>query len=174
MNTFPKLVIFSNKLIPRIKSTFKGATIDIYHFNKLSLDTNDSLHSLLKVSQKFINLRYKKATVVSGLSLKQLSFFYLSNSSYPTLKITSDSDYFVIPPIEEAFHFLMNRNISVNQMMSYNSLIINILNHLNIPRLSNIMSRSDMVETKTLEISEVFYLSLEKYFYDCFSVKEPD
>ena len=156
-----------------MKSTFSGATVETYNLNKLNLETNDSIISFLKVSQEFLNLRYKKATVVSGITLKQLSFFYKSNSLYPTVKISSEHDYHLIPAFEEAFSFLKDRNISVNQTMSYNRLIINILDYLNVPRFLNIVSRNGIVETKALEVSEVFYLALEKYFYDYFSVKAP-
>jgi hypothetical protein len=173
MSSYPKLVIFSNKAIPRMKEIFSGATVDTYHLNKLNLETNDSIISFLKISQEFLNLRHKKATVVSGITLKQLSFFYLSNSLYPTLKITSEHDYHVVPALEEAFSFLKDRDISINHMMSSNTSIINILDYLNVPRLLNIVSRNGIVETKTLEVSEVFYLALEKYFYDYFSVKVP-
>lgn len=173
MNEYPKLVIFSNKAIPRVKSTYKGATVDSYDLKNLSFDKDDFVISLLSVSQYFEELQLKKATVISGITEEQLTFFNLTNTSYPTLKIAGIDDYIVLPALDDALLSLQNRNDAVNQLEESTSIIFSILKYLETLHLNKMIKQNDVLIDKAWNASADIHYTLEGFFFGWFEVEIP-
>lgn len=137
MIEFPKLVIFSNTAIPRVKSTYKGATVVTYDLRKLAVDSNEPITQLLNISQYFDDTIRKKAIVISGITEEQLTFFNLSNTLYPTLKVEKKDDYVILPALEDALYFLQNRYQALGEFEEATSYIFEIFKFLNVINLGN-------------------------------------
>ena len=171
MNEFPKLVIFSNTLIPRIKSTYKGATVDVYNLQNISINEDDNIESLLNISQYFDELIHKKATVISGITDEQLTFFKLSNSSYANLMIEKEDDYIVLPALDDALHCLHERTSAISQLEESSSIIFSIFKYLETLHLKKLIKKHDVMLDKAYDVSADMHYTLEAIFFGWFEVQ---
>jgi hypothetical protein len=173
MNEFPKLVIFSNTAIPRVKSTYKGATVVTYDLRKLAVDSNEPITQLLNISQYFDDTHRKKAIVISGITEKQLTFFNLSNSSYPTLKVQKEDDYVILPALEDALYFLQNRYQALGEFEEATTFIFDIFKFLDFVNLNKMKKKNDAVVDKAEDGSADIHYTLEGLFFSWFGVHVP-
>jgi hypothetical protein len=173
MNEFPKLVIFSNTAIPRVKSTYKGATVDTYDLRKLAVDSNKPITQLLSISQYFDDTHRKKAIVISGITEEQLTFFNLSNASYPTLKVEKEDDYVILPALEDALYFLQNRYQALGEFENATSAIFDIFKFLDVVNLNKMRKKNDAVVDKAEDGSADIHYTLEAWFFSWFNVHVP-
>lgn len=173
MNEFPKLVIFSNTAIPRVKSTYKGATVDTYDLRKLAVDGNKPITQLLSISQYFDDTHRKKAIVISGITEEQLTFFNLSNTSYPSLKVDKEDDYVILPALEDALYFLQNRYQALGEFENATSAIFDIFKFLDVVNLNKMRKKNDVVVDKAEDGSAEIHYTLEAWFFGWFGVHVP-
>ena len=173
MNDFPKLVIFTNEAIPRVKSMYKGASVALYSFNNLVIDDDNPITSLLNVSQNFEELFYKKATVISGYTEKHLTLFLLSNTSYPYLKVETEDDYIVLPAFEDALLSLHDRDDAISALEDSTSIIFSIFKYLEAQNLNRMIKKNDTLIDKAYDTSSLIHFMLEAFFFGWFKVKTP-
>jgi len=173
MNQFPKLVIFSNTVIPRVKSTYKGATVVTYDLRKLAVDSNEPITQLLNISQYFDDTHRKKAIVISGITEEQLTFFNLSNKSYPSLKVGKEDDYVILPALEDALYFLQNRYQALGEFEGATSIIFDIFKFLDVVNLNKMKKKSDALVDKAEDGSTDIHYTLEGWFFGWFGVHIP-
>ena len=173
MNEFPKLVIFSDTAIPRVKSAYKGATVETYDLRKLALDDNEPIAQLLSISQYFDETHRKKAIVISGITDEQLTFFNLSNTTYPNLKIEKEDDYVILPALEDALYYLQNRYQALGEFEEASSNIFDIFKFIDVVNLGKMKKKNDAVVHKAYDGSAEMHCILEAYFFGWFGVQVP-
>ncbi|MBU3548395.1 hypothetical protein [Polynucleobacter sp. P1-05-14] len=171
MNEFPKLVIFSNNAIPRVKSTYKGATVDVYNLRNIATKGDDNIESLLNISQYFDELIHKKATVISGITDEQLTFFKLSNTAYAYLMIENENDYIILPALDDALHSLHNRTDAISQLEESTSIIFSIFKYLETLHLKRLIKKHDVTLDKAYDVSADMHYTLEAVYFGWFEVQ---
>jgi hypothetical protein len=173
MNEFPKLVIFSNTTIPRVKSTYKGATVDTYDLRNLAVDSDEPITQLLSISQYFDDTHRKKAIVISGITEEQLTFFNLSNTSHPSLKVEKEDDYVILPALEDALYYLQNRYQALGEFEGATTTIFEIFKFMDVVNLNKMIKKSDALVNKADDGSAEIHYTLEAYFFGWFGVHIP-
>ena len=173
MADFPKLIVFSDSAIPRVKSTYKGATVETFNFGKLDTYENIAPIYFLRLCKSLGRPKHKRVTVFSNYTDVQLTFFNMSNTSYLTVTIESEADYKLAIQLNMAFDYLWGRHDSMEKMKRFTNGVDLIFDEMKIATFQNIMRKHDKNVEVATNITKEIESKLKDKFFETFKFKAP-
>lgn len=173
MSTYPKLIIFSNKAIPRVKSSFKGASVEQLTLSTFKFDIKDTAHHLVMLALLFKEFQLYKATVISGYSEAQLIFFRLQNTKYPTAILRSDDQLAMLSTLNDVGSRMIEKYGYLDEYRDYSQYFYTGLGDLPIPKKTSLFKRDLALSAKLFDVMNDFHASFKSTFYSLFEVEVP-